>query len=104
MARQNRAQGALKERSNFSDQEDLAAQNCSLFELEQRPCIGHSLESVCAAADGGDHRSGERIAHGLTHEDLARCRQFRDTGSDVNCEAGEVVVLVLDLTEVDATS
>ncbi len=69
---------------------------------DQPPASGHSLEFVFAEVVELDGRPDDEILHGARNEDLPSTGESPDTGSDVDCEAPEIVTPYLALAGVDA--
>src|SRR3954453_12046667 len=76
----------------------------SVLDRVGAPLVGHAFEVGRAAAGPFDARSDECVAHGLADENLSRFRESRYTRADVNRDAGEVIALMFDLTEVQAAA
>src|SRR4051812_7916050 len=103
----------ISSRSRRLHASNSARTTCSGFTLDSprsvrdrvgSPLIGYAFEVVCAAACPLNSGSDERVAHGLTDENLSGLGESRDTRSNVHGKTGKVVALLFDLPQVQAAA
>ena len=66
------------------------------------PRLVDTLELLLTGFGEGETRPGDEVLHSARHHGLVRAGQARDTGGDVDSDAGDVVLADLDLAGVEA--
>jgi hypothetical protein len=74
----------------------------SIYHREEAFRLCDSFELVLATVLELETGAGDEILHGSGDEHFARSRRSRDTGSDVNCDARDLLADDLALAGMDA--